>query len=116
MTKLNIGSLVILEEKKIVGIVTETDFISKIIAKALDSEHTTIEEIMIKEVVTIEAGKELEDACSLMVEHEIKHLPVLEKGSLIGILTATDLISVQPKLIENLAKLMLMKPAQAVAG
>jgi signal-transduction protein with cAMP-binding, CBS, and nucleotidyltransferase domain len=58
----------------------------------------------------------LEDATALMVENNIKKLPVVDKGKLVGIITATDLISVQPKMIEDLAKLLLFEEKKEIAG
>ena len=116
MTKLRIGSLVILEGEKIIGIITESDIIRKIVATGNDPAGTLIEQVMTKDVVTIDAEKDLGDACQLMVDHEIKRLPVLQDGKLVGIITTTDIIAVEPKLIENLAKVMLISQNQMVAG
>ena len=116
MAKLRIGSLVILEDEKIIGIITESDIIRKIVATGNDSAGTLIEQVMTKDVVTVDAEKDLGDACQLMVDHEIKRLPVLQDGKLVGIITTTDIIAVEPKLIENLAKVMLVSQNQMVAG
>ena len=67
-------------------------------------------------MVTVQANQTLEEASALMVENEIKKLPVLEKDKLVGIITATDLISVQPKMIETLANLLLFEEKKSVAG
>jgi len=116
MAKFKIGSLVILENDKIVGIITESDIIRKIVATGLDPTLTKVEETMSKDVVTVDAEKDLGDACQMMVDHKIKRLPVLDGGKLVGILTTTDIISVEPKLIEALAKVMLFSEKQIVAG
>lgn len=116
MSEMRIGGLIVMEDDKIVGIVTERDVMGKVVAQAKDPEATKLEEIMIKEVVTIEAEKTIEDACSLMVEKEIKRLPVLEDEKLVGIITVTDVISIQPKMIESLAKLLLFKEKKPIAG
>ncbi len=116
MTKFRIGSLVILENEKIIGIVTESDIIRKIVATGNDPAGTLIEQVMTKNVVTIGSEKDLGDACQLMVDHKIKRLPVLQDGKLVGIITTTDIIAVEPKLIENLAKVMLVSQNQMVAG
>lgn len=116
MSKFRMGCLVILENDKLTGIVTERDVISKVVAGGLDPEHTKISEIMTTNPITIEPDEDLEDACSLMVENNIKKLPVLEGKRLVGIITATDVISIQPKLIESLAKLLLFKEKKPIAG
>ena len=58
----------------------------------------------------------VEDAAQLMVEKKIKKLPVVENDKVVGIITATDLISIQPKLIEALAKLLLFTEKKPIAG
>ncbi len=116
MTKFKIGSLVILEKEKIVGVITESDIIRKIVATGLEPSTTLVEETMTKDVVTVDAEKDLEEACQMMVDHKIKRLPVLDGGKLVGILTTTDVIAVEPKMIEALAKVMLFSEKQIVAG
>jgi CBS domain-containing protein len=109
MSKLNIGSLIILEnEEKISGIITSTDIL-KAIASGKDVETTLVEEIMSKPVIVIEPDKSIEDAVNLMLEHKIKKLPVVEEGKLVGIITASDIISIEPKLVENIATLISLK-------
>jgi len=116
MANHRVGCLVVMEENKIVGIITELDIIWKVVAGDLDPKTTMVQEIMSKKVVTVQADQTLEEASHLMIENEIKKLPVLEKDKLVGIITATDLISVQPKMIETLANLLLFEEKKSVAG
>lgn len=116
MTKYRVGSLLVVENDKLIGIVTELDILWKVVAGDLDPNTTLARDIMTKKVVAIRSNKTLEDATHIMVERKIKKLPVLEGKKLVGIITATDLISVQPKLIEALAKLMLFEEKKPVAG
>jgi len=116
MAEHRVGCLVVLENDKIVGIITELDIIWKVVANDKDPNTTNVADIMSKKVVTVQANQTLEEASALMVEHEIKKLPVLEKDKLVGIITATDLISVQPKMIETLANLLLFEEKKSVAG
>jgi CBS domain-containing protein len=109
MSKLNIGSLVILgNEEKISGIITSTDIL-KAIARGEDVETTLVENVMSKPVIVIEPDKNVEDAVNIMLEHKIKKLPVVEEGRLVGIITASDIITIEPKLIENIAALISLK-------
>ena len=72
---------------------------------------------MTKNVITVQANQTVEEAAELMVENEVKKLPVLDNHKLVGIVTATDLISFQPKLIDALAKMLLFREDQTkVAG
>ncbi len=116
MAKYRVGSIVVLEDEKIAGIVTELDIIWKVVASDLNPSMTKVDDIMTKKVITIDADKTLEDATQLMVDNKIKKLPVVDKGKLVGIITATDLISVQPKMIEALAKLLLFEEKKDIAG
>jgi len=92
------------------------DIIWKVVSGNLDPNTTLVRDIMTKKVVAIKSDKTLEDVTHVMVERKIKKLPVLEDKKLVGIITATDVISVQPKLIEALAKLMLFEEKKLVAG
>jgi CBS domain-containing protein len=105
MNKFHIGSLVIVKDNNIVGILTERDILTAV-AEGKDLERTLAEEIMTKNVITIEPGKRIEDAVNLMTEHKIKKLPVVDDGKLVGIVTASDIIVVEPKLIETVANLL----------
>jgi CBS domain-containing protein len=108
MSKLNIGSLIIVEDEKISGIITSTDIL-KAIANGKDAETTLVEEVMSKPVIVIDPDKKVEEAVNIMLEHKIKKLPVVEEDKLIGIITASDIIAIEPKLIENIASLISLK-------
>jgi CBS domain-containing protein len=108
MYEKHIGSLIITEDEKIVGILTQTDVL-KAIALEKDLETTLVEEVMNKKVATIDYEKSVEDAVNLMIEQRIKRLPVIKEGKLVGIITASDIITVEPKLITGIASLLSMK-------
>lgn len=108
MTKLHIGSLVVMEGKKILGIITNSDII-KAIAVSKGVESTTVTDIMSKNVIKVEPDKELEDAVDLMIKNKIKKLPVVDGNKLIGIITTSDIIVVEPKLIASIADLVSIK-------
>jgi len=108
MSRLHIGSLVVVAEEKIVGIVTERNVLTAI-ASGKDPELTTVEEVMAKNVITIKPDEKIDTAVALMAEHKIKKLPVVDGGKLVGIVTASDIIVVEPKLIESIANLLSIK-------
>lgn len=108
MSKLHIGSLVIVSESKIVGILTSTDIL-KSIANEKDPETTLAREVMSKDVKTIDPNTELDEAVLTMVTNKIKRLPVVSEGKIVGIITASDIIVVEPKLIAKLAALLSLK-------
>lgn len=93
----DIGSLVVVNGNKIIGIVTERDIIKNILK--LDRK---ISEVMSKQIITINAEEELDNAAISMAKHKIKKLPVLDnQGKLIGILTSTDIIAHSDDLNED---------------
>ena len=116
MTEGGIGSLIIMKDDKIDGIVTESDMVKKIIADGGDAEQITLDQIMTAKVITVSDDATIEEASELMVENNIKKLPVIRANKLVGIVTATDLISFEPKFIEALGQLLMLRPKTSVAG
>ncbi len=88
MAQHNIGSLVITNKDKIVGIVTERD-----ILKNINKLNEKISNIMSKNVICIDENESIDRAAFIMKEKKIKRLPVTRKNRLVGIITATDLIA-----------------------
>jgi len=88
MSDKNIGSLIVLKKDKIAGIVTEKDVI-----KNVSNLGRKISSIMAKNVLTVENNDSIDNAAAIMDSRKIKRLPVLEKGKLVGIITATDIIA-----------------------
>ena len=108
MSKFGIGSLVVVEDENLVGIITSTDII-KAVAEGKDVDQTLVSEVMSKDVITVDPDESLEEAVEKMMERNIKRLPVVEGGKLVGIITASDIIVVEPKLIEGIANLLSLK-------
>jgi CBS domain-containing protein len=108
MNKFHIGSLIVLKEEAIAGIVTERNVLTAV-AGGKDTDSTAIEEIMTKKVITIDPDQTVEAAVDLMIQNKIKKLPVVEDNKLKGIITASDIVVVEPKLIASVANLISMK-------
>ncbi len=108
MSKYKIGSLVVLEGTEIAGIITERNVLESV-AKGMAPEDTKISDIMTRKVVTIKPDENIENAVNLMIENKIKKLPVVEDGKLKGIVTASDIVVVEPKLVASIANLISMK-------
>ena len=96
MSENRIGSLLVLKNKKLAGIITERDILKNI--NKLDSG---VYEIMSTNVITIESNDTIDHAAIIMTEKKIKKLPVLKKSVLVGIITATDLIAHSEDLNED---------------
>ncbi len=101
MSKGNIGSLVVMAGKKMVGIVTERDILSKVEAKGKNGSSVLVKEIMSKNVITTEPEQHIDDAAWLMTKNKIKKLPVVEDGKLVGIITSTDIIKNSERINES---------------
>jgi len=108
MNKYKIGSLVVMKDDVIAGIVTEHNVLESV-AAGQNPDETKIGEVMSPEVVTVAPDSTIEQAVDLMVQHKIKKLPVVEGDKLKGIVTASDIIVVEPKLVASIANLIALK-------
>ena len=88
-----IGSLVVVDKDRVVGILTERDFL-KLAAKGYDSTTGKVSEGMNTRVIKCEPTTTITDAFVIMKRNRVRHLPVLEKEQLVGIITLNDLVSV----------------------
>lgn len=89
----DIGCVVVLKDKKVVGIVTKGDVLREAVMKRLDPQQLNIERIMSQPVLTVEPTKTLAEASALMAQENLTKLPVLSKnGELLGIITSSDII------------------------
>ena len=90
MAAKEIGALVVLEDEKLVGIISERDYARKIILKGKASKDTAVREIMTSEVIHTRPDESVRKCLSLMTKHRFRHMPVLEEGRLVGILSIED--------------------------
>jgi CBS domain-containing protein len=105
MNEFQIGSLIVLEKGKAKGIVTERDFLRRVIAEAKDVMNTKVREIMTTPLVVVEPSTDLEEAVKLMFQKKIKKLAVVDANKLVGIVTLTDIARFQPQMIRMLKQL-----------
>lgn len=117
LVKNKIGSMVVVSGSGVVvGIATERDIIEDVVLASSDCESTKVQDIMTEEIVTIGPNESLEDAADVMVKNKIKKLPVIEKGRLLGIVTATDLIAYENRLLDKVAGLLMSSPMKNIGG
>jgi len=88
----DIGCVLVVEGKKVVGIVTKGDILREVVMKRLDPLVLGVKSVMSQPVVVIDSNESLTNASSLMSRMSISKLPVLEKDELAGIITSTDLV------------------------
>jgi len=105
MNEFQIGSLIVLERGKAMGIVTERDFLRRVLAGAKDVVNTKMKEIMTTPLVVVEPSTDLEEAVKLMFQSKIKKLAVVDANKLVGIVTLTDIARFQPQMIRMLKQL-----------
>ena len=108
MGRRGIGALLVMEGERLVGILSERDYARKVILQGRRSETTTVGEIMSTEVLTIPPETMAREGLSLMTLKYIRHLPVVEDGQVIGVVSIGDLvksvIQEQQSLIEELER------------
>jgi CBS domain-containing protein len=106
MAEKNIGALLVLEDQKIVGMITERDYARKIVLMARSSKDTPLRDIMTSPVMFVRPEQTNEECMALMTENRLRHLPVMDHGNLIGLISIGDLvkdiISEQQFIIEQL--------------
>ncbi len=105
MAKWKIGSLVIADGKKPVGIITEGD-ISKAVAKGVDPAKTSVSIQKRKRLVTVEPGERIEVAAKMMAVAGVKKLPVMDGQELVGIVTQTDIVNSSFALVTSLKEMV----------
>lgn len=92
MAEKEIGALIVTNDGKMAGILSERDYTRKVILKGRTSQQTRVEEIMTTDVVTVSPGQTVNDCMGLMTDHHIRHLPVLDDRRLVGMLSIGDLV------------------------
>jgi len=92
MAKENVGALLVLEDDKIVGIISERDYARKVILEGRSSLETEVQKIMTRKVLYITPEKSVEEGLALMSDKRCRHLPVMESGTLIGMISIGDLV------------------------
>jgi len=92
MNNHEIGCLVVVQDAKPTGIVTERDMLKRVLVETRDPRAVEVGEVMSKPLLFTEPEKEIEEAVKLMFKHKIKKLPAIENGRLVGLVTLTDLI------------------------
>lgn len=108
MSEKETGAVLVIEEGKLVGIFTERDYARKLILKGRFSRDTAVSELMTRDVLYVDPKNSIKDCMFLMTNNRVRHLPVIDEGQLVGIVTVGDVvrqvISEQESTIEQLEK------------
>ena len=92
MAEKEVGALVVLEGDAVVGIISERDYARKVTLKGRSDRETTVRDIMTPHVICVRLEQSLEECMTIVTERRIRHLPVLDSGRLIGIISIGDLV------------------------
>ena len=92
MADKEIGALLVMDETKLVGIISERDYARKVILQGRSSHSTQVREIMTSRVVYTEPQRNIDECMALMTDKRIRHLPVLEGGEVSGVISIGDLV------------------------
>ena len=105
MNRFEIGCLIVTDNEKAIGIVTERDLLRRVVSELRSPKRTKVSTVMSKPIIVVEPDMDLEEAAKLMFKLKIKKLPVVGSGKLIGLVTLSDLARFQPQMIRILRKL-----------
>ena len=92
MAERGVGALLVMEGPKLLGIISERDYARRVILQGRRSADTRVEEIMTRDVVAVSVDMTVEQGLALMTERHFRHLPVIEEGRVIGVVSIGDLV------------------------
>jgi CBS domain-containing protein len=105
MSKFDIGSVLVVQGERLVGIITLRDVLSKVVVQCLAPRALTARQIMSSPPVTISESATVEEAARLMAQKKVKTLPVIDDDKLVGVLTFTDIVFEVPTMLSVLESL-----------
>ena len=106
MNKFDIGSIVVVQGDRPVGMITERDILRRIVQPCLAPETLTARQVMPSPVLTISKTASIDEAAKLMAKKKVKKLPVMDKQKLVGIVTLTDIVTRVPTMLSILEELV----------
>ncbi len=104
-----VGSVLVREGTELVGIVTESDYVRRVVLDGHDPNTTPIRNVMTKDIVSVSPGMDVLDALLMMKDADIHHLPVIGDGKLVGFITTKDILKIQPHLIDQATELFVLR-------
>lgn len=112
----HVGSLIVIEKGKLLGLVTEQDIVRKAVAELFDRDKAKAGDVMITDLVTITPDKDIYDALKMMRDYNIRHLPVMDRGQMVGFLTIKDILKIQPQLYDLIVEKIELRESSRKPG
>jgi CBS domain-containing protein len=112
MADKNIGAVMVMTDDKVAGILSERDCVRKLELAGRTAREARVEEIMTSNVLYVEAGQSLEECMAVMIDKNVRHLPVYENGKLIGLMSVRDVL----KEVVDYQKFMISQLEHYIAG
>ena len=108
MDRFKVGALMVIDKGKLVGIISERDYTRKVVLKDRSSKSTKVSKIMTRKVTQVDPEADIEKCMNVMGNNRVRHLPVVEKGKVLGVISSTDLllltVSQKDHIIEQLER------------
>jgi CBS domain-containing protein len=87
----HIGSLPVTEDERLVGMITDRDITTRVVAESAALETTSVGDVYSRDLISVEPDHDLEEALELMARHQVRRLPVVENGRLVGMVAQADI-------------------------
>lgn len=94
MAKENVGAVAVLESGRLVGVFSERDLMIRVVARGLNPEKTPVQDVMTRSLLVADPREDLDSALQKMNSQSCRHLPVVDRGNLIGMISLRDLLQV----------------------
>jgi signal-transduction protein with cAMP-binding, CBS, and nucleotidyltransferase domain len=114
MADSSVGAVAVLKDGKLVGMFTERDLMTRVVARDLDPDKTEVSSVMTRDVLVASSSEKLDDAVSKMKSMNCRHLPVVDEGKLVGMISLRDLLQVDSEMthakVDLLSELVTYSP------
>jgi len=91
MREQHVGSLPVTDNEQLVGMITDRDIATRVVAEAADPKTISVGDVYSRDLISVEPDQDLDEALGLMARHQVRRLPVIENGSLVGIVAQADI-------------------------